>query len=503
MTNAANKKPNILMFMPDQLRYDTVGTFGNDIVKTPNIDRLAGKGAKFTNCFLQHSVCSQSRCSIFTSKYSHVDGHRGLNSLVQSYEPNFFRTLKDNGYHVAFLAPRGDLFAEGVAELSVDEYGFIVEPIMRIKDLVKNEEVNTLKELNDLWGRLFYSGSRGDSTVLDYDEAAIQSALQWLENPPKDKPWVLFLPLLFPHVPFAVEEPYFSMYDRSSMPAPVRFEDKTGYEPKFMERIRREYDTKRATSETWAELTATYYGMISRIDAQFGRVVDKLEKTNLSTNTYTFFFTDHGEYLGDYGLVEKWPSGVNDSLVHEPLVISGPGIKEGVTIDSICEMVDLGPTIFELCGIKEDFPHNGKSLLPLLTKNSPLDIAHKEYAFSEGGFLKSEEPIIEIATYPYEIKSRLQHEDTELVGRVVAIRDKEYTYVYRLYEPDELYSRTNDIHELHNLADLEEYQHVKRRMRDASLRWFLETSDHAPLRQDDRFPDVTLSSPKEQLESRK
>lgn len=494
------EKPNILLFMPDQLRYDSVGAFGNNIVKTPNIDKLAQKGTKFTNCFLQHSVCSQSRCSIFTSKYSHVDGHRGLNSLLQPHHPNFFRHLKESGYHIAFLGPRGDLFSEGVAEISVDEYGFIVQPeVIFGKNLKKSKTVESLKDLNELWGRLFYTGSRGTETILDYDEAAIQSAELWLQNAPKDKPWVLMLPLIFPHVPFAVEEPYFSMYDRSQVPTPYKLDEKTGYEPKFMERIRTDYDTYRAGPEVWAELVATYYGMITRIDDQLGRVLRLLEENDFSDSTYKFFFTDHGEYLGDYGLVEKWPSGVNESLVHEPLIISGPGIPENKTVDSLCEMVDLGPTIFELCGVDTSpFPHNGKSLLPTVKGEGE----HKKFVFSEGGFLKSEEPIIEYATYPYDIKARLQHEDVELVGRVVAIRDKEYTYVYRLYEKDELYSRTKDTGELHNLADVEEFQSVKFRLKDEILRWLVKTSDHAPMTQDVRFPKVNLADPGKQLVER-
>lgn len=115
-------------FLPDQLLYDCVGAFGNEHIRTPNIDKLAGHGVKFTNNFLQPSVCSQSRCSIFTSKYPRVTGKRGLNSLLQPYEDNIVKSMKEDGYHIGILGPRGDLFGDGAAELSVDEDGFIVEP---------------------------------------------------------------------------------------------------------------------------------------------------------------------------------------------------------------------------------------------------------------------------------------------------------------------------------------------------------------------------------------
>lgn len=491
-------RPNIVMFMPDQLRYDCLGCFGNTSINTPNIDKLASNGTKFTECYLQNSVCSQSRCSIFTSTYNHVRGHRGLNSLLQPWEPNVFKVLKDNGYHVAVLAPRGDLFAEGAGELSVDEYGFLEPPEVKfdVKPFPRGEAL-VIEEGHTIFQRLFYTGKKGDQTIVDYDEAAIRSAEAWLDNPPEDKPWVLLLPLIFPHVPFAVEEPYFSMYNRSEVPLPIDPERRTGYEPKYMETLRKWYGTQNADESTWREIIATYYGMISRIDDQLGRVVKKLHDKRLDENTYTFFFTDHGEYLGDYGLVEKWPSGLSKSLLHEPLIVSGPRIPQNRTINATCEMVDLGPTLFELCGIDQNpYPHNGKSLLPLIIDP---DTDHKNYAFSEGGFLKTEEPIIEYATFPYDIKSYLQHKDVELVGRATAVRNQKYTYIYRLYEKPELYDNIKDPEELHNLAEEPEYQIVVREFNDVMLRWLVETSDHAPFQIDARFPTINLESPKKQL----
>ena len=123
-------RPNYVIFMPDQLRYDSLGctTGSNSKIKTPNIDAFAARGSLFTNCFTQASVCSQSRCSMFTGTYPHVTGHRSLDNLIKPWEPNVFRSLKESGYHVACLAPRGDTFAPTVTELSVTEYGFLETP---------------------------------------------------------------------------------------------------------------------------------------------------------------------------------------------------------------------------------------------------------------------------------------------------------------------------------------------------------------------------------------
>lgn len=491
-------QPNLIIFMPDQLRYDALGcTTGSGLIKTPNIDAFARRGTLFTNCFVQASVCSQSRCSMFTGTYPHVSGHRSLENLIKPWEPNMFRSLKERGYHVACLAPRGDTFAPTVTELSVSEYGFLETPEFVPKFAGAK---NVAEKDESIWGRLFYKGRRDDQQALDYDDAVVKSALRWLECLPDDKPWVLFMPLLFPHCPFQVEEPYFSMYDRNEMPRTVSFpSQKTGYEPRYMKTIREQYGTSRATPEIWAEIKATYYGMIKRLDDQFGRIVKKVDELSLWKDTVTLFFTDHGEYLGDHGLIEKWPSGLSDSLTHEPLIIAGGGLPEGQTCEAMTEMVDLIPTVFELCSIGEHFPHNGKSLIPCLVNGQKT---HKKFAFSEGGFLESEEPLLEQAPYPYDIKAGLQHEDTTLVGKAVSVRTPEWTYVYRLYEPAELYHRQKDPEEMHNLAADPEYTPVSKMLEGEVFRWLMESTDFLPWTKDVRFPEVHLKSPREQIEER-
>lgn len=491
------KKPNFILFMPDQLRYDSLGCSGNEVIKTPHIDAFAKQGTKFSNCYEQHTVCSQSRCSMFTSKYPHVTGHRTLESLIQPWEDNFFKTMKDNGYHIAMLAPRGDLFAPEVTELSVDEYGFLTAP--ELMPAFTGNYGQQEDDLDNFWDRLFYKGSRGIDTVVDYDEAAVRSAEEWLKVPPKE-PWILFLPLFFPHPPFTVEEPYFSMYERGEMPLPSSVGDKIGREPEFMSVLRKEYGLSEIGPKIWQELKATYFGMISRLDDQFNRVLKCQDLLKDKDSTYTIFFTDHGEFLGDHGLIEKWPSGLSEVLTHTPLIIRGPEIPAGKTVDSMLEMVDMCPTIFDLAKIESNYPHNGKSAVPVITGKTDK---HRDYAFSEGGFLLSEEPLLERAPFPYDIKSELQHTQTKIVGRSVSVRNQEWTYVYRLYESGELYNRLEDPGELHNLHDEADYALVVRKFQSVVLRWMVESSGLTPLQPDPRFPKVTLPTPEEQLERRK
>lgn len=473
-------RPNFVIFIPDQLRADALGAFGNPHIHTPHIDALAARGTRFENAFVQHPVCSPSRAAILTGWYPHTAGHRSLTHLLHPHEPNLLRILKDSGYHVTWAGMRGDTFGPGVTETSVHEYGFSVMP----NQLYGGEYPD------GVWSRLFYRGLVPGTDRIDPDEAAIRTAEQWLEHPP-EQPWVLFLPMVAPHCPFQVEEPWFSRYDRDAMPDPAEPGDPER-EPRYMAAIRERYELGEVTAEQWREVVATYYGMIERLDDQLGRVISAVERAGAANDTVTLFFADHGEYLGDHKLIEKWPSALHDCITRDPLIISGGGLPGGQASDAMVEMIDVLPTVLELAGVPAPHRHFGRSLVPLLREPSG---SHREFAFTEGGFTIAEEPQLERPDFPYDRKGDLQHEDPTLVGKAVAARDRDWTYVWRLYEKPELYNRRDDPHERRNLAGLPEYADTEQRMHDAMLRWLVETADVIPLDADPRLPQVDLPAP--------
>jgi arylsulfatase A-like enzyme len=479
-----SNRPNFLIFVPDQLRADAVSAFGNPLVKTPNLDALAARGTRFSRAYVQHPVCSPSRVSFLTGWYPHVRGHRSLTHLLQPTEPNLLRLLKDAGYHVTWAGARGDTFAPGATETSVHEYGFSVSPFAEPGIATSAEAFPS-----DVWARLFYRG-RVEGDPIDFDEAAVRTAERWLEEPPQ-QPWVLFVPILAPHCPFQVSEPWFSLYDRDAMPDPTPRREGSG-EPRFMQAIRDRYGLERVTPQMWREVIATYYGMISRMDDHFGRVVAAIDRAGASANTVTLFFSDHGEYLGDYGLIEKWPSAMDECIARDPLIISAPGLAQNRVCDAMVELIDVVPTILELAGLEAPYRHYGRSLTPQLRDARAL---HREFAFTEGGFTVEEEPQLERTGFPYDLKIALQHEQPELVGKAIAIRDAEWTYVWRVYEPPELYHRGQDQQERINLAGEPVFAAVEARLRDAILRWMVDTADVIPFEADPRFPSVDLPAP--------
>jgi arylsulfatase A-like enzyme len=470
-------RPNLVLFMPDQLRADALGCFGSPVARTPNVDALAARGTRFAEAYAQHPVCGPSRVSIMTGWYPHTHGHLTLTNLLKPWHPNLLRLLRDAGYHVAWAGHRGDTFAPGVTEASTDVCGWLERP----ETLFMEPPHPPGSKLYDA----FYHGRRpGPGVTLDFDEAATRTAERWLaEGPPE--PWCLFVALIFPHLPFEVEEPWFSLHERAAMPAPVPVSPSG--KPAFQAAMRERLGLHRLTPDDWAEIAAVYHGMVSRVDDQLGRVLDAVDRTGAADRTATFFFTDHGEYLGDQGLVEKWPSGLDDCLVRNPLVAHVPGGAAGQVCPTPVELVDLLPTLLELGGTEARHTHFGRSLVPLLHDATR---PHRDAAFSEGGFRPGDEHLFERPGGVYRNKGELQHERPELVGTAVSIRTGRWTYVLRRYEDDELYDRAADPDERTNLVGSPDTAGVERELRERILDWLLDTTATIPWDPDPRAPRI-------------
>src|SRR4051794_15390432 len=172
------ERPNVVVFMPDQLRYDAALA-----AHTPNLDALRARGTSFTNAFSQHSVCSPSRVSMLTGWYPHVAGHRTLTNLVKPWEPNLLALLRDAGYFVAWAGHRGDAMASGVTEASTDVCGFLTKP-----EVLVEEPYHEHRALIDA-----YHFGRRPGPLLDFDEAAVRPAEQLLVDG-MPEPWLLFVP---------------------------------------------------------------------------------------------------------------------------------------------------------------------------------------------------------------------------------------------------------------------------------------------------------------------
>jgi arylsulfatase A-like enzyme len=205
----------------------------------------------------------------------------------------------------------------------------------------------------------------------------------------------------------------------------------------------------------------------------------------------TCFFTDHGEYLGDFGLVEKWPSGLESCLLRNPLIVHDPNAAAG-TPSTMVEMLDLTATMLDYAELEADYTHFARSLRPVIGDPS---LRHRDAVFAEGGFLASEGVLLEPdAGGHYRHKRDIQRDLPELAGKATVVRSEEWTYVERLYEGSELYHRPSDPDESHNLIRDDGHDPAIESHHLLLHRWLLATSDVFPWTPDTRREGVLLEA---------
>lgn len=508
--------PNIIIFMPDEMRGDIVT---NPLVSLPNIKRLQDQGSvTFTQNFAVNPVCGPSRCCTFTGQYVHSNAHRSLYQLLQSHEINLFQLLKRRGYEVIWIG-RNDLFTKKAIKSSVSKHQGLISIIARkmLKTIPNRTKLRLIKagleyllsrskeakisvifkllepyikqnpySINDKFRNSFYFGERTQIQAdLDPDSAIIEKSVKFLshKNLLNKRPFCLFIALNFPHPPYTVENPYFSQIDRSKINLiPTVNYDK----PQYHNLMKIRYGLNNLTIEDLREIRATYYGMNAKLDMHLGKILDILEQTRLNSKTAFFFFADHGDFAGDYGLTEKWPNAMEDCLLRIPLIIKIPQITlESKNLDILTQSIDIFPTILEIADIHTPYTHFGKSLLPIIQgkiKN------HREVVYAEGGYDPREpqcfeRPIGSInnnLTGIYFHKIQIAQDIPESVCRTVMIRTNNRKLVLRsiIGETEEFYNLETDPGETRNLIKDPDYQKEIRDMKERLLRWYLATSDN-------------------------
>ena len=488
------KQPHILIFNPDQWRGDVLGHLHNPAAITPNLDRIVATDAvSFSNAFCQNPVCTPSRCSFMSGWYPHVRGHRTMFHMMQPDEPVLLRDLKEMGYYV-WWGGKNDLVP---GQNGFDDYcdvKYQADPDSnrtKFPNLHGWDEWRGPKEDDNFYS--FYYGKidtpEGEPYAFDDDWAMIEGALDLIHDAPSDQPLCIYLPLGYPHPPFAVEDPWYSQIDRDQLPERIPTPENWEGFPSLLKGIFERQRLQSWSEERWAELLATYYGMCARVDAQFGMIVDALKETEMYDDTAIFFFSDHGEFAGNYGLVEKTQNTFQDSLTRVPFIIKPPKgtkIQPGVR-NVLVELVDMRATVENLIDLVPDYTHFGKSLLPVIGGET---FEHRDAVFCEGGRIHGETHAMELESSSHQSSQGLywprvglQSSEGPEHTKAVMCRTQTHKYVRRLYEKDELYDLVKDPQELHNQIDNPAYADVLATLKDRLLTFYLETGDvvrHSP-----------------------
>lgn len=490
-------KPHILIFNPDQWRGDVLGHAGNPAACTPVLDRFAREEAvSFRHAFCQNPVCTPSRCSFMTGWYPHVRGHRTMFHMLhpEHGEPVLLKTLKENGYYVWWggkndLTP-GQFGYQDFCDVKYSPY----EPVQPMWETNREAEWRGSPQEDTYYS--FFVGRQshtpGYNHYHDGDWANVLGAVDLIRNYQGSKPLCIYLPLTYPHPPYGVEEPWYSMIDRQKLPPRAPTPENWDEKPSILRGIAEVQNLRNWSEDRWNELRAVYYGMCARLDHQFGLLLDALKDARLFDDTAIFFFADHGDFTGDYGLVEKTQNTFEDCLTRVPFLIKPPKnipVQPGVS-NALVELIDFPATVEDLAGIAPQATHFGRSLLPLISGSTDQ---HRDAVFCEGGRLHGEEHCMELESTSsqnpqglYYPRMAQQRKEGPEHTKAAMCRTHEFKYVRRFYEQDEFYDLRKDPFEIVNEVQNPVYASEINRLKERLLTWYMETCDVVPLTPDRR-----------------
>jgi len=463
-------RPNLVIFMPDQLRAESIACYGHPLVRTPNIDRLAREGVRFEHCFTQYPLCSPARCGMLTGWYPHVRGHRNVYHLLRPEEPNLFKYLKAGGYDVYWYGSN-DVLVHDRFEESATEWGFFADgPEWKGSGNPWSPE--------DPRYYSFLYGEAGEAEDIP-DSRRVEAALRLLRERRSSRPFCLYLPLFYPHPPFTAPAEFYGMYDPADIP-PLR---PTGEnKPEFHELIRRSRRLDELDASVLRAINAVYLGMVSFSDRLLGRVLDAVDAAGRREDTAVLFCSDHGEWAGDYGLVEKWSNGMEDPLLRVPLIVRAPGGARGHEVKEIVELIDVFGTVMDLAGLDAQHTYFGRSLVPQI-RGATGD--PERAAFAEGGYHATEQHAFAPARdFPkqhiYYPKIQLEASHPSSVARTAMIRTRDLKLVCRPDASNELYDLAADPCELRNVHGRPEYAGQQQKLMNHLLENLVRTSDVIP-----------------------
>jgi len=360
---AARARPNVLFIAVDDLNND-LGTYGHPLVRSPNIDRLAGRGVRFDRAYTQFPLCSPSRTSLLTGLRPDSARVYDLRTHFRSTVPQVVtlpQLFRQNGYRSARV---GKIYhynvPSGIGTDGLDDpasWDTVVNPIGRDKE---HEETITSPTGRPLGAAI--SWREGPGTDEEQTDGKVATAAIRLLEANRGRPFFLAVGFFRPHTPYVAPKRYFDMYPLSTVGAPPDpTADLTDVPPAALWVATPNYALP---ADTLRRAIQAYYASISFMDAQVGRVLTALDSLGLTENTIVVLWGDHGYLLGEHGQWQK--QSLFEPSARVPLLIAAPSVRGGAASSRIVESLDVYPTLAELAGLPAPKQLQGRSLRPLL-----------------------------------------------------------------------------------------------------------------------------------------
>ncbi len=442
-TEAAEKqKLNVLFIISDDLTSTALSCYGSKVCKTPNIDRIAARGTRFTRAYCQGTFCGPSRASFLSGYYPHATGVLNYVSPRKAIgdRETWPQHFKNSGYYSARVSKIYHMGVPGGIEEGSDGADDPISWTERFNSQGPEWKApgdgETLERNPDgkrpvVGGNTFVVVEADGDDMVHSDGKTAAKACELIQKH-KEEPFFLGVGFVRPHVPFVSPRPYYEPYPFDEMILPLKLKGdwddipKAGINYKTSKNM--QMDIRRQK-----KAVGGYYASVAFMDAQVGKVLDALEQTGLNDKTIVIFTSDHGYHLGEHDFWAK--VSLHEESAKVPLIISVPGKKPAVC-HSLAELLDLYPTISSLCGLNVPDRLQGKNISAML--DNPCHSV-RDFAFSMNGQWKG-----------------------------FLLRDEKWAYIQ--YNEDasrgiELFDMEKDPNQYTNLAELPEYSNIVTRFR--------------------------------------
>ena len=422
-------QPNIIVVMADQLAPQFTGAYGHKVTKTPNLDQLAARGMRFDAAYCNSPLCAPSRFSFMSGQLITRIAAYDNASEFKTTIPTFAHYLKALGYHTClsgkmhFIGPDQKHGFEDRVTTDVYPSDFAWTPDWEAPDKRIDKWYHNMQTVKE-------SGVAQATFQIDYDDEVGFAARRWLFNVARNKacgdesPFAMIVSFIHPHDPYVARPEWWNLYSDANIELPdfvPALENQDPFSRRLMDGIEASY--MHLTDEEVRRARRGYLANVSYFDSKIGEIVQTLEEIGELDNTILIVTADHGDMLGERGLWYKMNFFEHSARV--PLVMAGPGVKQGVAKNA-CSLIDLLPTFIEIGGGSSDMlsePIDGRSLMPLARgENDPVDEAIGEYC-------------AEMTSYP-----------------VIMVRRGPLKFIHCNPDPPQLYDVVADPLETKNLA---------------------------------------------------
>lgn len=484
----SSKSPNVIIIMADQLRVDLMHREGYPLNTMPFADSLAERGTWFDRAYTAAPASGPARVSMLTGRFpsaTHVRSNHNIRDVF--YAKDLFDVAREQGYATA-------LIGKNHSHLSPDRVDYWSAYNHDGQDAKNKSEIGKafdkyLKTL-DMYADM-EPAPYGVEGQLPY--RMVDDASHWIDSL-SGKPFLMWFSIAEPHNPYQACEPYYSMFPPESLP-PMRSSTKDmkikGDEYLLLSEMMAQGHV--GYQENLQRLRSIYHGMLGMIDDQLARLIGELKKKGVYENTIILFIADHGDYVGEYGLMKKGV-GLDDVLARIPMQWTGPGIQASVNPnEGHVSIIDIFPTICEIMGADIPVGVQGRSLWPLLQGK---DYPEKEfesvmvqdgfggmyYTRNDGTDYTAEGAVGKQGLFFDELNTWTQS------GTMRMLRKGDWKLVYDMDGNGQLYNLKKDPTELDNLFENRSYKTIKNEMIENLLRWEISAQDPIPVpRQRYRF----------------